>query len=97
MITQVNNMNTDFRPKTFDQVIGQDEIKENLRLKITAFKKTQKSVVHMLFLGFSGAGKTTLANVVANEMGVTFHQVMATRIKNWNDFYAILHTILYNY
>ncbi len=93
MTTQVNNMDTDFRPKTFDQVIGQEEIKENLRLKIAAFKKTQKSVVHMLFLGFSGAGKTTLANVVANEMGVTFHQVMATRIKNWNDFYAILRNV----
>lgn len=93
MTTQVNNMNTDFRPKTFDQVIGQEEIKENLKLKITAFKKTQKSPVHMLFLGFSGAGKTTLANVVANEMGVTFHQVMATRIKNWNDFYSILRNV----
>lgn len=93
MTTQVNNMNTDFRPTKFDQVIGQEEIKENLKLKITAFKKTQKSVVHMLFLGFSGAGKTTLANVVANEMGVTFHQVMATRIKNWNDFYSILRNV----
>jgi len=93
MTTQVNNMNTDFRPKTFDQVIGQEEIKENLKLKIAAFKKTRKSVVHMLFLGFSGAGKTTLANVVANEMGVTFHQIMATRIKNWNDFYSILRNV----
>ena len=93
MTTQVNNMDTDFRPKIFDQVIGQEEIKENLRLKIAAFRKTKKSVVHMLFLGFSGAGKTTLANVVANEMGVTFHQVMATRIKNWNDFYAILRNV----
>ena len=65
MITQVNNMNTDFRPKTFDQVIGQDEIKENLRLKIAAFRKTKKSVVHMLFLGFSGAGKTTLLRALS--------------------------------
>lgn len=93
MTTQVNNMNTDFRPKLLDQVVGQEEIKENLKLKITAFKKTNKSVVHMLFLGFSGAGKTTLANVVANEMGVTFHQVMATRIKNWDDFYSILRNV----
>jgi Holliday junction DNA helicase RuvB len=46
-----------------------------------------------LFLGFSGVGKTTLANVVANEMGVTFHQVMATRIKTWADFYNIIKNI----
>jgi Holliday junction DNA helicase RuvB len=46
-----------------------------------------------LFLGFSGVGKTTLANVVANEMGVTFHQIMATRIKNWADFYNIIKNI----
>lgn len=85
---EVNHM--DFRPKTFDQIVGQDEVKENLRLKIAAFKKTNKSVVHMLFLGFSGVGKTTMANVVANEMGVNFHQIMATRIKTWNDFYNIL-------
>ena len=41
-------------------------------------------------LGPSGSGKTTMANVMANEMQVGFHQIMATRIKNWNDFYQIL-------
>jgi|APGre2960657468_1045069.scaffolds.fasta_scaffold00038_53 Holliday junction DNA helicase RuvB len=85
---EVNHM--DFRPKTFDQIIGQDEVKENLKLKIAAFKKTNKSVVHMLLLGFSGVGKTTMANAVANEMGVNFHQIMATRIKTWADFYNVL-------
>ena len=84
---------TDFRPQTFDQVVGQTEIKEFLKLKIAAFKKTRVSLVHTLFLGFSGVGKTTLANVVANEMGVTFHQIMATRIKSWADFYNIIKNI----
>ena len=83
----------DFRPKNFDQVIGQEEVKDFLKIKITAFKKTRVSLVHTLFLGFSGVGKTTLANVVANEMGVTFHQVMATRIKTWADFYNIIKNI----
>jgi Holliday junction DNA helicase RuvB len=83
----------DFRPQTFDQVIGQTEIKEFLKLKIAAFKKTRVSLVHTLFLGFSGVGKTTLANVVANEMGVTCHQVMATRIKTWDDFYSIIKNV----
>ena len=83
----------DFRPKTFDQVVGQEEVKDFLKIKITAFKKTRVSLVHTLFLGFSGVGKTTLANVVANEMGVTFHQIMATRIKTWADFYNIIKNI----
>lgn len=86
----------DFRPQTFDQVVGQKEIKEFLKLKIAAFKKTRVSLVHTLFLGFSGVGKTTLANVVANEMGVTFHQVMATRIKTWADFYNIIKNVQEN-
>jgi len=85
--------NLDFRPKAFDQVVGQEDIKEYLKIKIQAFQRSGMSVGHILFLGFSGVGKTTLANVMANEMGVGFHQIMATRIKNWNDFYAIIKNI----
>lgn len=88
---QMNNQ--DFRPKLFDQVIGQSETKEYLKIMIASFKKTGKSLAHTLFLGFSGVGKTTLANVVANEMGVTFHQVMATRIKNDEDLYNVIKDI----
>lgn len=84
---------TDFRPKTFDQVVGQCEAKELLKIRIAAFKKTGGSIVHTLFLGPSGVGKTTLANVVAHEMGVRFHQIMATRIKNFADFYNIIKNI----
>jgi len=47
----------------------------------------------MLFLGFSGSGKTTMANVVANEMGVNFHQIMGTRIKTFNDLYNIIRNV----
>lgn len=83
----------DFRPQIFNQVVGQNEIKEFLKIKIAAFKKTRVSLVHTLFLGASGLGKTTLANVVANEMGVTFHQVMATRIKTFADLYNVIKNI----
>ena len=86
----MENNNIDFRPKTFDQIVGQDDIIEYLKIKISAFKKSRMSIGHILFLGFSGAGKTTLANVMATEMEVGFHPVMATRIKTWNDFYQIL-------
>ena len=85
-----NMKHNNFRPTTFDEVIGQQEVKEFLRLKILAFKKTNVSLVHTLFLGFSGVGKTTLANVVANEMGVRFHQIMATRIRSFADLRNVL-------
>jgi Holliday junction DNA helicase RuvB len=88
-----NMRQMDFRPKNFDEVIGQQEIKEFLKLKIIAFRKTRNSLVHILFLGYSGLGKTTLANVVANEMGVGFHQIMATRIRTWADFYNIIKNV----
>ena len=86
----------DFRPKKFDDIIGQEDVKEYLKIKITAFKKTKVSVGHLLFLGYSGSGKTTMANVMANEMGVGFHSVMATRIKTWDDFYNILKKVKSN-
>jgi Holliday junction DNA helicase RuvB len=88
--TNTNMNQNNFRPKSFDEVIGQQEVKDFLRLKITAFKKTRVSLVHTLFLGFSGVGKTTLANVVANEMGVRFHQIMATRIRSFADLRNVL-------
>jgi Holliday junction DNA helicase RuvB len=93
MSTENANAQNEFRPKTFNQITGQDEIKEYLKIKISAFQKNRLSIGHILFLGFSGSGKTTLANVMANEMGVGFHQVMATRIKSWSDFYQILKNI----
>jgi Holliday junction DNA helicase RuvB len=83
----------DFRPKKFADIIGQDDVKEYLKIKIASFKKTNLSVGHMLFLGYSGSGKTTLANVMAKEMGVGFHSVMGTRLKSWEDFYNILKKI----
>ena len=84
---------TDFRPKFFNQIVGQTETIELLDIKIKAFKKTRISIVHTLFLGPSGVGKTTLANCVANEMGVRFHQIMATRIKTPVDLHNIIKNI----
>ena len=66
-----NTILPDFRPKTFDQIVGQEIVKEYLKIKIQAFKKSRNAVGHCLFLGFSGSGKTTMANVMANEMGVS--------------------------
>ena len=58
------------RPQKLNDLIGQDQVKENLGILISAAKKRGEALDHVLFYGPPGLGKTTLANVVANEMGV---------------------------
>jgi Holliday junction DNA helicase RuvB len=86
-------MSDSHRPISFTNVVGQEDTKQLLQIKINAFKKTNDSIGHILFLGPPGTGKTTLSNVVANEMGVTFHSIMGNRIKNWTDLYNIIKNI----
>lgn len=59
------------RPKTFDDFVGQDKVKKNLRLFIEAAKKREEAFDHILLCGPPGLGKTTLAHIVANELEVT--------------------------
>ena len=61
--------NVSLRPKYLDQCIGQTSIKEKLSIAIAAAKKREEPLEHLLFYGPPGLGKTTFANVVANEMG----------------------------
>ena len=92
----MNEDTNHFRPRTFDDVIGQEDVKEFLQIKINSFKKTGRPMGHLLLLGFSGSGKTTLANVVANEMGTNFISVMGTRLKTWNDLHGFIKQIREN-
>src|SRR6476660_4878288 len=61
------------RPRTFDEYIGQKDLIENLRISVRAARDNGWALDHFLFAGPPGLGKTTLAHVIANELGVNLH------------------------
>lgn len=78
------------RPQTLDEYIGQDRVKENLRILIEAAKGRAEALDHVLIYGPPGLGKTTLAHVVANEMGVNIKVTAGPAIERAGDLAAIL-------
>ena len=87
-----NSTKTDrvLRPITFDDYIGQATMKEQAMIKINKYRKTGDMFGHILLLGFAGAGKTTLAKVIANTMGVAYVEKSATSISNWKEMISLL-------
>src|SRR6266545_2935027 len=78
------------RPQKLNDLIGQDQVKENLSILIAAARKRSEALDHVLFYGPPGLGKTTLANVVANEMGVNVKVTAGPAIERAGDLAAIL-------
>ena len=78
------------RPKTFDEYIGQPEAKEQMGIAIAAARARKECLDHTLILGPPGLGKTTMANIIANEMGVQISSTSGPVVERKGDLVALL-------
>jgi Holliday junction DNA helicase RuvB len=78
------------RPKSFKEYVGQDRLKSNLKLSIDAAKKRHEPIDHVLLYGPPGLGKTTMATVIANEMGANIRVTAGSAIERAGDLASIL-------
>ena len=81
---------TSLRPQTLEDYIGQEKIKDSMKVYIDAAKARGEALDHVLFYGPPGLGKTTLAGIIANEMGVNFKVTSGPVIEKTGDLVAIL-------
>jgi Holliday junction DNA helicase RuvB len=81
------------RPQTLDEMLGQDRLRANLSIFVQAARSRGEALDHMLFYGPPGLGKTSLARIVANEMGAQFHATSGPAIERPGDLAALLSNI----
>jgi Holliday junction DNA helicase RuvB len=84
------------RPRKFDDIVGQNEVKKILKIAITSAQIRKDTLGHLIFSTSSpGVGKTTFAQCIANELGVRFNEINAASIKNVKDITPLLFKLEY--
>lgn len=87
---QEERMENTLRPKTLEEYIGQDKVKENMKIYIEAAKKREEPLDHVLLYGPPGLGKTTLAGIISNEMNSNIKITSGPAITKPGDLAALL-------
>ena len=85
-----NELDVTLRPKTFEEYVGQDRMKSNLRVFIEASKKRGEALDHVLLYGPPGLGKTTMSHIIANELNVNLKVTSGPAIERAADLVSIL-------
>ena len=93
LFNQAEDRHYDFVPKTFNDYIGQEALKNKLRVYTQACKMRQEALDHMLLFGSPGLGKTTLCQIMAQEMGVGIKLCSGPMIERTGDLVAILSSL----